>query len=154
MVNRRIVLALPLFLAVPALAQPADTLAAALVACWQARGIRFTAGQVAARIGGRTGRDALLAVAGAAISADEDEVETAVEIVWEAGQPPSPAEPLLVRDLVGRLPALVLGRDGQWWLLHARHQEQLGVSHPLTGENRMLTLDAVTLIGRPVISGA
>lgn len=154
MFTRRLLLALPLLLAVPARAQPADTLAAALVACWQARGVRFTVEQVIARIGSRRDRTALLAVAGATVSADEDEVEIAVEIIWEAGQPPSPAEPLLIRDLFAGQPALVLARDGQWWLLHARYQELLGVRHPLTGQNRMLALDAVTLIGRPVIAGA
>lgn len=154
MINRRLALALSLLLAVPARAQPGNALVAALVACWQARGVRFTPEQVAARIGGRTGRAALLAVAGAWTDADGDDQETMVEIVWEAGSPPSPADPLLNADLVAGRPAVLLTRDGQWWLLQARHQQRLGVCHPLTGQASMLALDTVELIGRPVIAGA
>jgi len=154
MVNRRIILALPLLLAVPALAQPADPLVAALVACWQARGIRFTVEQVAARIGGRTGRDALLAVAGAAISADEDEVESAVEILWEAGVAPSPARPLLERDLAKGLPLLLITSDGRALLLHALDGRSAMASDPLSGQRLALTMNEIALIGRPVIAGA
>jgi hypothetical protein len=109
---------------------------------------------VAARIGARTGRDALLAVAGAWTDANDDDQETMVEIVWEAGERPSPAEPLLTVDLVAGRPALLLTRDGQWWLLLARNQNLLAVHHPITGQARMLAPDAATLIGRPVIAGA
>lgn len=154
MINRRILLALPLLLANPARAQAADPLVTALITCWQARGVRFTPEQVAARIGPRTGRAALLAVAGAWTDANDDDQETMVEIVWEAGQPPSPAEPLLIADLAAGRPALLLTRDGQWWLLQARDQDLLGVRHPLTGQAAMLALNTVALIGRPVIAGA
>ncbi|WP_017667492.1 hypothetical protein [Sandarakinorhabdus sp. AAP62] len=154
MVNRRIVLALPLFLAVPTWAQPADALAAALVACWQARGIRFTVEQVAARIGGRTGREALLAVAGAAISADEDEVETAVEILWEAGATSSPAAPLMARDLGAGLPLLLITGDGRALLLHAVNGGSATASEPLSGQRFTLLMNEIALIGRPVIAGA
>lgn len=154
MIDRRLVLALPLMLAVPAAAQPGSALVAALIACWQARGVRFTPEQVAARIGGSTGRAALAAVAGACTDAGGDEQETMVEIVWETGQPPSPAEPLLSADLVAGRPALLLARDGGWWLLMARDQDLLGVLHPVTGQSRMLALGAITLIGRPLIAGA
>ena len=154
MIDRRLVLALPLVLATPALADPGSALVAALISCWQARGVRFTPQQVAARIGGKTGRAALAAVAGACTDANDDEQETMVEIVWEAGQPPSPAEPLLISDLAAGRPALLLGRDGQWWLLHARYQDLFGVGDPLTGQTRMLGLEAAELIGRPMIAGA
>jgi hypothetical protein len=153
MITRRLALALPL-LAVPVRAEPPGALAAAVAACWQARGIRFTPEQVMQRIGGRAGKAALLALAGAAISADDEEVETAIEIVWEAGAPPSPAEPLLTRDLAAGLPAVLLARDGQWWLLHARHRDLLGVRHPISGQARMLAPGVAVLIGRPVIAGA
>jgi hypothetical protein len=154
MVNRRIVLALPLILAVPARAQPADALAAALVACWQARGVRFTAEQVAARIGPHSDRAALLAVAGAAISADEDEVETAVEILWEAGAAPSPALPLLQRDLAAGLPLLLITGDGRALLLHAMDGGNATASDPLSGQRLALAMNEIALIGRPVIAGA
>uniref|UniRef100_UPI0013D9309F hypothetical protein n=1 Tax=Sandarakinorhabdus rubra TaxID=2672568 RepID=UPI0013D9309F len=61
MISRRLLLALPL-LAVPARAQPADDLALVLIACWQARGVRFTVEQLRARIGSATGKAALLAL--------------------------------------------------------------------------------------------
>ena len=158
MITRRLVLALPaqiaLLAAAPLRAQPDDALAAALVTCWQARGIRFTAEQVARRIGAHTGKAALLALAGATESADGEEVETAVEILWEAGQPPSPAEPLIARDLAARLPLLLLARDGQWWLLRALDESAMHVSHPATGQTMGLTHEKVALIGRPVIAGA
>jgi hypothetical protein len=154
MFNRRLVLALPLLAAGPLHAQPVHALATAVAACWQARGIRFTPEQVAQRIGGRSGKAALLALAGAAESADGDEVETAVEIVWEAGTPPSPAEPLFTRDLANGLPGVLLARDGQWWLLQARHDGLLAVRHPITGQAHLLAQDAAVLIGRPVIAGA
>ena len=57
-------------------------------------------------------------------------------------------------DLVAGRPALLLTRDGQWWLLHARNQNLLAVRHPLTGQAQMLAPDAAALIGRPVIAGA
>jgi hypothetical protein len=154
MITRRLLMALPLLIAVPVWAQPADSLAAALVACWQARGIRFTVGQVTARIGGRTGRAALLAVAGAAISADEDEVETAVEILWEAGAVPSPARPLLERDLASGLPLLLITGAGRALLLHALEGGKAEASDPLSGEKLNLTMSDIALIGRPVIAGA
>lgn len=155
MINRRHLLALPLLLAAPARAAPAnDALAAALVACWQARGVRFTADQVLARMGGSSGKAALLAVAGATDSADGEEVETAVEIVWEAGRPPSPTEPLLQRDLRQGLPLLLIGQNGHIWLLHALDGGAASVSDPISGHKQSLTLGEVALIGRPVIAGA
>ena len=158
MIDRRLMLAFPLALAVPARAQPADALAAALAAalviCWQERGVRFTPAQVAARIGGKTGRAALAAVAGSWTDANDDDQETAVEIVWEAGRLPSPAWPLLAADLAARRPALLLGSDGRWWLLEAHRDGLLAVRDPLNGESRLLTPESVELIGRPVIAGA
>lgn len=158
MIDRRLLLALPLMLAVPSSAEPVDALAAALVACWQARGVPFTPAQVTARIGGKTGRAALAAMAGAWSDANDDDQETVVEIVWDASQPPSPAAPLLdanlAADLAANRPALLLGRDGRWWLLLARDQGLLGVRDPLSGESRVLTLESAELIGRPVIAGA
>lgn len=153
MVNRRIILALPLLAALPAAAQPADTLVAALVACWLARGVRFTPEQVAARIGSRTGRAALLAVAGAWIDADGDDQETVVEIVWEAGRPPSPAEPLMHRDLARGLPLLLFTNDGRTLLLHAL-DTHAAASDPLTGQRLAVPIAEIALIGRPVIAGA
>jgi len=154
MIDRRLLLVLPLALALPAKAQPADALPAALMTCWQARGVRFTPAQVAARIGGKVGRAALAAVAGAWTDANDDDQETMVEIVWEAGRPPSPAWPLLGRDLIARRPAVLLTRDGHWWLLEALDQELLSVRDPLTGEGRIMSLESAELIGRPVIAGA
>ena len=158
MIDRRFMLALPLALALPVKAQTADALAtalpAALVICWQARGVRFTPAQVAARIGGKVGRAALAAVAGAWTDANDDDQETVVEIVWEAGRPPSPAWPLLGRDLTAGRPAVLLTRDGRWWLLEALNDGLLSVRDPLTGEGRVLTLESAELIGRPVIAGA
>ncbi len=153
MICRRLVLALPL-LAVPARAQAGDGLAEAMVLCWQARGVRFSADQVRQRIGARTGKAALLALAGAVDDADGDGQETAVEIAWEAGSPPSPAEPLLLRDLAGGLPALLLARDGSWWLLLAWRGDRLDLRHPIGGEARVIAIDTAALIGRPVIAGA
>ncbi|MCU0891960.1 MAG: hypothetical protein MUE77_09495 [Sandarakinorhabdus sp.] len=155
MITRRAALAMPLLIAASVRAQPADPLVAALIACWQARGVRFTPEQVAARIGGRTGRAALLALAGSATDADGEGQEIAVEIVWEAGAARSPAEPLLIRDLADGLPAVLLARDDQWWLLRARYQDMiLFVRHPLTGTHRFLPPENAVLIGRPVIAGA
>jgi hypothetical protein len=108
---------------------------------------------VAARIGGKAGRAALAAVAGAWTDADDDDQETVVEIVWDSGRP-SPAWPLLDRDLAARRPALLLGRNGRWWLLESRNDGFLSVRNPLSGEGRVLTLDSAELIGRPVIGGA
>ncbi len=153
MISRRLILALPL-MAVPVRAQAPDALAAAVAACWRARGIDFTPEQVAARIAGRQGKAALLALAGVAESADGEEVETAVEIVWEAGAPPSPALPLLARDLAQGLPLLLLTRDGRAWLLQGRDGDRLAVSDPVSREARVVTLAAASLIGRPVIAGA
>ncbi|WP_197042101.1 hypothetical protein, partial [Sandarakinorhabdus oryzae] len=130
------------------------TLAAALVACWQARGVRFTREQVMARIGPRSGRAALLAVAGAAISADEDEVETAVEIVWEAGQAPLAAEPLMHRDLARGLPLLLITGDGRALLLHGLGAGGADASDPLSGQRLAVPMSEIALIGRPVIAGA
>ncbi|MBU6166163.1 MAG: hypothetical protein KGQ52_08515 [Alphaproteobacteria bacterium] len=154
MIDRRLLLALPLLAAIPARAQPADALAAAVATGWTARGTRFTPEQVAARIAGRSGRAALLALAGAATSADEEEVETAIEIMWEAGQPPSPAEPLLYRDLVAGLPGVALDMAGQWWLITGHDRGLFSARHPISGETRVLARSALILIGRPVIAGA
>ena len=163
MVNRRIILALPLLFAVPAPAQPAEaqpaeaqpanSLVAALVICWQARGVRFTPEQVAARIGTRTGRAALLAVAGAWTDANDDDQEIVVEIVWEAGQPASPAEPLMHRDLAKGLPLLLITGDGRTLLLHALGTAA-DASEPLTGQRFSVKMGDIALIGRPVIGGA
>ena len=153
MVNRRIILALPLLLAVPGLAQPANPLVAALVICWQARGVRFTSEQVAARIGTRTGRAALLAVAGAWTDSNDDDQETVVEIVWEAGAAPSPAAPLMHRDLAKGLPLLLITHDGRTLLLHALGTTA-DASAPLTGQRLTVPMADIALIGRPVIAGA
>lgn len=154
MVNRRIILALPLLLAVPTSAQPADVLAAALVACWQARGIRFTREQVTARIGGRTGRDALLAVAGAWTDANNDDQETVVEIVWEATGAPLPTEPLMHRDLAKGLPLLLITGDNRALLLHSLNGGWATASDPLSGQQLNLAVNDIAVIGRPVIGGA
>ncbi len=154
MITRRLLMALPLMLAMPVQAEPANALAAALVACWQARGIRFTVEQVIARIGPRSGRAALLAMAGATISADEEEVETAVEIMWEAGAVPSPSLPLLARDLGAGLPLLLITNDGRALLLHALDGGSATASDPLSGQRLTLPMNEITLIGRPVIAGA
>ena len=154
MIHRRFVLLWPLLLAVPALAQPAGPLAVALVMCWQARGVRFTPDQVAARIGARTGRAALLAVAGAWNDADGDDQETVVEIVWETDQPPSPAAPLMHRDLARGLPLVLFTRDGRTLLLHALAGGTALASDPISGARLQLTMDAIALIGRPAIAGA
>ena len=158
MISRRLILALPPLAfsiwAVPSTANTPDALAQAIAACWRARGINFTSDQVAARIGGRKGKAALLALAGATESADDEGVETMVEIVWEAGAPPSPALPLMARDLANGLPLLVLARDGRAWLLERRTGDQLSVVDPLTGHKQLLALASAVLIGRPVIAGA
>lgn len=160
MMYRRTVIALPLLLALPAAlpaavpaAAPADPLAAALAAAWTARGVRFVASDVAARIGGRGGQTALLAVAGAAIGADGDEVETAVEIVWAAGKE-TPAWPLLARDLARGLPGIAQANDGNWWLVTAMTGDVVTLRHPITDGARSLARGELGLIGRPVISGA
>lgn len=158
MIDRRLVLALPIFAVAPAaMAAPARfsaSLAEVLAACWAARGINFTPAQIAARIGERVGKAALLAVAGATESADGDEVETAVEIVWEAGQPPSPALPLMARDLAAGLPLLAIAATGQPLLLLGRSGDRLLLRDPLSGARLEMTLDRIALIGRPVIAGA
>lgn len=157
MIARRLLLALPLLFAAPALAQAVrarNPLAAALAICWQARGVRFTEDQIAARIGDRWGKAALVAVAGAVISADDTEEEIAVEIVWEAGEPPSPAEPLLHRDLGQGRPALLLTRDERALLLHGLEAGMAAVQDPISAERQSLPLSQVVLIGRPVIAGA
>lgn len=156
MIDRRTLIALPLALALPArlpAAAPADPLAAALAMAWTARGVRFAANDVAVRIGGRAGRAALLAVAGATISADGEEVETAVEIVW-AGGAETPAWPLLGRDLARGLPGIAQARDGSWWLVDGVAGDAVQLRHPISGEIRSLRRDELGLIGRPLISGA
>ena len=159
MITRRLLLALSLIALPGAAVAPnvavtaGDALPAALAACWQARGTGFTLAQVAARIAGRTGKAALLAVAGAAISEDGAEVETAAEIVWDAGAS-TPAWPLLGRDLARGLPAAALGGDGRWWLLLALNAEAASVRDPISGESRLLALKDIVLIARPVIAGA
>lgn len=154
MLTRRRVLALPLIVACPAAAQARQPLAAALAICWQARGVRFTEDQIARRIGNRWGKAALIAVAGSVISADDTEEEIAVEIVWEAGQPPSPAEPLLHRDLGRGWPALLLTLDERAWLLHGLAAGMAAVQDPISGAGQPLPLARAALIGRPVIAGA
>ena len=164
MFSRRLIIAMPALWAIPAAAQPVvvqpapaqhgEALAAALVVCWQARGVRFTPAQVQARIGGRTGKAALLAVAGATESADGDGEETAVEIAWEAGAPASPTLPLLVADLARGLPALLITHDGRALLLHALGGASADASDPLSGQRLRLLLSEAALIGRPVIAGA
>ena len=158
MITRRLLLAVPLIALPGAGAAPdetaPETLAAALAICWQARGTVFTPGQVAARIAGRTGKAALLAVAGAAISADGEEVETAVEIVMEAGGAFRVLVPLLSRDLARGLPAVALAADARWWLLLALNEDTASVRDPISGERRELAVKDIALIGRPVIAGA
>ncbi len=161
MIDRRALLGLvpilPL-LAAPARAQPqdaiaADSMAAAIAASWTARGVRFTAQQVAARIAGQRGTAALLALAGATEGADGDEVETIVELVWTAGTP-GPAWPLLLRDLAVGLPGVLQDQAGAWWLLTGHDHGRFTVRHPLSGETRVLAAPSVHLIGRPLIAGA
>jgi len=152
MIDRRLMFALPL-LAAPTFAQPADSMAAAIAAGWTARGVRFTAQQVTTRIAGRTGKAALLALAGATEGADGDEVETIIELVWEGGAP-GPTFPLLLRDLAAGLPGVLQDQAGGWWLLTGHGNGQFSVRHPLTGETRTLAAAAVQLIGRPLIAGA
>lgn len=154
MIDRRVLLVLPLLAALPAQAQPADALARAVAACWAARGVRFTPDQIAARINGRSGKAALLALGGATISADGDDEETVVEIAWEAGAPPSPTAPLLYRDLGRGLPAVALDKAGQWWLITSHENGLFAARRPISGDTRMLALSALQLIGRPVIAGA
>jgi hypothetical protein len=120
---------------------------------WTARGVRFAAGDVAARIAGRDGRAALLAVAGATVSADGEEVETAVEVVWAAGAE-TPAWPLLGRDLARGLPGIAQAGDGSWWLVEGAAGDAVRLRHPISGEARSLARRDLALIGRPVISGA
>lgn len=156
MINRRTMITLPLLLALPAALSAADAgdpLATALAEAWTARGVRFVAPDVMARIGGRGGRAALLAVAGATISADGDEVETAVEIVWAAGAE-TPAWPLLGRDLARGLPGIAQDGDGSWWLVTGVAGDRMQLRHPISGEIRSLTRGDLALIGRPLISGA
>ncbi|OSZ65337.1 hypothetical protein CAP39_12760 [Sphingomonas sp. IBVSS1] len=154
MIDRRLMLALPLLAALtPAFAQPANSMAAAIAAGWTARGVRFTADQVATRMAGRTGKAALLALAGATEGADGDEVETIIEIVWDAGTQ-GPSWPLLLRDLAAGLPGVLQDQAGDWWLLTAHDNGRFTVRHPLTGETRMLAAPTVQLIGRPLIAGA
>lgn len=155
MLNRRHLLAAPLLLLTPpAGAVPPDDLARVLAICWAARGVRFTPAAIGLRIGDARGKAALLAVAGAATSADGDGEETAVEIVWEARAPPSPAEPLLHRDLAQGLPALLLLRDGRALLLMALNGETAQARDPISGAALVLPLAQAMLIGRPVIAGA
>lgn len=155
MLSRRILLALPALFALPVRAAPASALAMALTRCWQARGVRFTADQVAMRIGARDGRDALLAVAGATENADGDGEEVAVEISWEAGAARHPALiALLQRDLAQGLPAVLRSRDGRWWLLDRLDETMASTTDPISGQRQSLAMAAVALIGRPVIAGA
>jgi hypothetical protein len=154
MMNRRVLLLLPLLLAAPLRAEPVEALARAVAIGWAARGVRFTPEQIAARINGRSGKAALLALAGAAEAADGEEVETAVEIVWEAGAAPAPAEPLLHRDLAAGRPAVALDLAGQWWLITGHDGGLFTARHPINGDVKALAKAAFQLIGRPVIAGA
>ena len=77
-----------------------------------------------------------------------------VEITWEAGAAPSPAEPLMQRDLARGLPLLLLTVDGRTLLLHALNGGNAIASAPLTSERLNLPISDIALIGRPVISGA
>ena len=154
MFTRRLLLIAPVLFAVPVLAQPADPLAAALVICWQARGVRFTPEQVAARIGGKTGRAALLAVAGAWTDANDDDQETVVEIVWESGAALPSTEPLMHRDLAKGLPLLLITGHGRVLLLHGLNGGSAAASDPLSGGRLNLAMKDIALIGRPVIGGA
>jgi hypothetical protein len=151
MIDRRLVLALPV-LAVPVRAQAvddlADELANVLVACWQARGVRFTADQVRGRMAGRTGKAALLALAGAADTADGGAEEIAVEILWEAGHYAGAGRAAMLADLARRQPLLLLTRDGRARLL-------LAVSPTgLVAADESISWADAALIGRPVIAGA
>ena len=154
MIDRRILLLLPLLASVRLHAAPIDALAQAVATCWAARGVRFTPDQIAARINGRSGKAALLALAGATTNADGDDEETAVEIAWEAGAATSPAEPLLYRDLAAGRPAVALDLAGQWWLLTSHDGALFAARDPISGETRVLARAALRLIGRPEIAGA
>jgi hypothetical protein len=154
MISRRALIVLPLLASVRLRAEPIDGLAQAVAVCWAARGVRFTPEQIAARINGRSGKAALLALAGATTNADGDDEETAVEIVWEAGAAPSPAEPLLYRDLAAGRPAVALDLARQWWLLTSHDGALFAAREPISGEARVLAQAALRLIGRPVIAGA
>jgi len=154
MYSRRLLLALPLLFAGPAMADHPDDLAHVLVICWAARGVRFTPDAVRERIGSARGRAALLAVAGATTSADGDGEETAVEILWEAGRGPLPTAPLLQQDLQRGLPLLLIDQGGQPWLLHGLANGMAYVTRAARGERAALPLASVMLIARPVIAGA
>jgi hypothetical protein len=154
MFSRRLMLALPAMAFVrPAMADQPDDLALVLAICWQARGVNFTPAAVRMRIGSARGKAALLAVAGATTSTDGDGEETAVEIVWEAGQPQLPTEHLMHRDLAQGLPLLLIDRRGQPWLLHALANGIARVTKPADVATD-LPLAAAALIARPVIAGA
>ncbi len=150
----RLALAALLLIPAAAAAQSAPSaMAAAIAAGWSARGVPFTPAQVAARIGGRQGPAALLALAGATEAADGEEVETMVEIVWQAGTP-GPAFPLLRRDLAAGLPGVLLDQAGQWWLVTGHDAGGFRVRHPLSGETKLLPAGDVRLVARPLIAGA
>ncbi|WP_164157736.1 hypothetical protein, partial [Sandarakinorhabdus rubra] len=131
-----------------------DDLALVLIACWQARGVRFTVEQLRARIGSATGKAALLALAGAVEDADGEGQEIVVEIGWEAGRPLSPAFPLLQRDLARGLPLLLITRDGRALLLQGLVGSMVTVRDPQGGGTVTLDWREAVLIGRPVIAGA
>lgn len=154
MPNRRLLLALPLLLACPARAEPEDDLAQLLVICWAARGVRFTPQAVRERIGTARGRAALLAVAGATTNADGDGEETAVEILWDAGRPALPTEPLLHHDLARGLPLLLMHRDGRALLMTGLAGSMAQARTAAADTTLAVPLADVLLIGRPVIAGA
>lgn len=132
---------------------PAGTMAAAIATGWTARGVAFTPAEVAARIAGRSGDAALLALAGATANAEGEEVETMVEIVWQSGRP-GPAFPLLLRDLAAGLPGVLQDQAGHWWLVTGHVGGRFSVRHPLTKETRVLPASDVQRAGRPLIAGA
>lgn len=134
-------------------AAPADGLPAALAQAWTARGVRFTPAAVTARIGGRTGVAALLAVAGATAGADGEEVETAVELAWVGGAA-TPAWPLLGRDTARGFPGVALAKDGRWWLVDGVTDWQVTLRDPLGGGMQVVDRADLLLIGRPLIAGA
>lgn len=147
-----------IMLAAPALAQRAEpdaaALAPALIACWQARGMNFTTDQVMARIGSRTGKAALQALAGATTSADGEDVETIVEITFEPGKRDSPYAPLMARDLERGQPLLLITTDGRVMLLIAMTQTILVATNSDGSGQFGLPISAAAIIGRPLVSGA
>lgn len=148
MISRRMLLALPLLAACPALSQPADRLARVLVDCWHARGAHFTVEQIRQRIGEQTGKAALQSLAGAITDANGDDQEIAVEIIWENGGFRGAGQSAMLADLAQQKPLLLLTSTGQPLLLLAAGP------HGLVLQGAVIGWGAAALIGRPVVAGA